>query len=216
MQETRNKTKRRLWTLAEKEELVRLYPDMDTEEVAERLGKRVRPVYQMAKALGIKKSEAYLKVRRKMDAQRLMETGKSHRYPKGHVPHNKGRQMPDHVYEKAKATMFKKGQLPHNTNYDGHVRISKDGYQEIRIRQGKYRLLHLVNWEKVHGKLPKGHCLWNLDGDKLNTDPSNWELISRAENMRRNTIQRYPDEIKSVIRLKSKLIKKIKSYEKQD
>ena len=28
--------------------------------------------------------------------------------------------------------------------------------------------------------MPDGHCLKCLDGDKTNTDPSNWEAIPRA------------------------------------
>lgn len=124
--------------------------------------------------------------------------------------------MPEEVREKVKHTWFPKGHIPGNANYDGHIRLSKDGYQEIRIRMGKYRLLHLVNWEKINGRLPRGHCLWCLDGNKLNTDPSNWELITRAENMRRNTVHRYPEEIREVIRMKAVLTRKINRHEKQD
>jgi hypothetical protein len=208
--------KKRFWTEEELETVKRMYPDHPTAEVAEKIGRSVGQVYNQAFLLNLHKSPEYMKVERQRSIKALESGGRISRFKKGQVPPNKGKKMPEHVYQKAKATMFKKGNIPHNTNYDGHIRISKDGYQEIRVRKGKYRLLHLHNWEKVNGKLPKGHCLWNKDGNKLNTDPSNWELITRAENMRRNTVHRYPKEIKEVIRMKAVLTRKINKHEKQN
>jgi hypothetical protein len=223
MQDTRNKTRaakmkviRRSWTDEEKETVVRMYPDHSTREIADLIGRKLSQVYQIADRLGLKKTEAYREQLKKEDGERLKSFGNKFRFKKGHVPQNKGKGMPEEVREKVKKTWFPKGHLPHNTNYDGHIRISKDGYQEIRVSAGRYRLLHLVNWEKINGRLPQGHCLWCLDGDKLNADPSNWELISRADNMRRNTVQRYPEEIREVIRMKAVLTRKINRYEKQD
>ncbi|APO67399.1 HNH endonuclease domain-containing protein [Rhizobium gallicum] len=40
-------------------------------------------------------------------------------------------------------------------------------------------LKHKHLWEKQNGPLPEGMCLKCL-GDRLNTDPSNWEAIPRA------------------------------------
>lgn len=85
------------------------------------------------------------------------------------------------------AGQFKKGNLPHNTKYNGHERITVDGYIEVRIKQGVYRLKHLYNWEKVNGKLKPGYCLRCIDGNVLNTDASNWKMITRQENMLLNT-----------------------------
>jgi len=100
---------------------------------------------------------------------------------------------------------FKKGNLPHNTNYNGHRRITKDGYIEVRVKKGLYRLEHLYNWERLYGKIPDNHCLACIDGNKLNTNPGNWKLITRSENMLRNTIQRYPKELIKAIKLISNI-----------
>lgn len=216
MSASKRKIVRKMWTDEEKETVMRMYPDHHTQEIADLLCRKITQVYQMADRLRVKKSEAYRAKMKEADGIRLQSFGNKYRFQKGSVPVNKGKGMPEEVREKVKHTWFTKGHQPHNTNYDGHVRISKDGYQEIRVRKGKYRLLHIVNWEKVHGTLPKGHCLWCLDGDKLNTDPSNWELITRAENMARNTVHRYPDEVKIVIRMKAVLTRKINKHEKQD
>lgn len=107
---------------------------------------------------------------------------------------------------------FKKGNLPHNTKYNGHERISKDGYIEVRIKQGVYRLKHLVNWEAVNGKLPPGYCLRCKDGNVKNTNANNWKLITREENMLRNSKIEYNPGIiptmAAVCKLKSTIKKR--------
>lgn len=52
--------------------------------------------------------------------------------------------------------------------------------------QSRWRAVHLIRWETSHGPLPAGTCLRCLSTDITNTDPSNWELISRAVNLRLN------------------------------
>lgn len=113
------------------------------------------------------------------------KTGRSGCFEKGLVPFNKGKTMPYHPA--SAATRFKKGNLPHNTNYLGHERVSKDGYVEISVDETnphtgferRYVLKHRWLWEKQHGPVPEGMCL-KCKGDKINCDPSNWELIPRA------------------------------------
>jgi len=85
-------------------------------------------------------------------------------------------------------TQFKKGGLPHNTKYLGHERVSVDGYIEISVAETnpytgygrRYVLKHKYLWERQHGPVPEGHVLKSLDGNRLNTDPSNWTLIPRS------------------------------------
>lgn len=67
----------------------------------------------------------------------------------------------------------------------GTQRVSKDGYVERKINddlplQRRWRAVHLVEWEALHGPMPKGMALKCLDGDKANTSPSNWALVPRA------------------------------------
>jgi len=191
--------KRIFWTQEEMDILDRHYPHIHAGKVADMLGCDIIQVYLQALHMGLKK---------------VARKGANGRWLKGSVPHNKGKKMKPEVYEKVKKTMFQKGCIPTNTTYDGYERTTKDGYIEVRIRMGKYRLKHLVEWEKLNGKLPKGHCLACTDGNKQNTAPENWELITRADNMRRNTIQRFPPELRDTIKLLHKLKRKI--YEKQD
>jgi hypothetical protein len=113
-------------------------------------------------------------------------TGRTGCFPKGHVPANMGKTMPYNA--NSARTQFKKGGLPHNTKYLGHERVSVDGYVEISIADTnphtgygrRYVLKHRHLWEQQHGPVPAGHVLKSLDGNRLNTDPSNWSLIPRS------------------------------------
>lgn len=113
-------------------------------------------------------------------------TGRTGQYELGRAPENKGKKMPYHP--NSARTRFKKGNLPHNTRHLGHERLSKDGYVEISIAETnphtgyerRYVQKHRWLWEKESGPVPDGMALKCLDGDKTNTDPSNWELIPRA------------------------------------
>lgn len=113
-------------------------------------------------------------------------TGRDGCFVKGAEPANKGRPMPFHP--NSAATRFKKGNRTGRANQMykpiGTERFSKEGYLERKIHDGmplqsRWRAVHLVNWEKLHGAIPEGMCL-KCKGKRLNTDPSNWELVSRS------------------------------------
>lgn len=53
-------SRRRFWTTQEVALLVRLYPDLATVDVAARLDRALSAVHYKAKALGVKKSQAFL------------------------------------------------------------------------------------------------------------------------------------------------------------
>ncbi len=141
----------------------------------------------------------------------------NNRFNKGHVPYSKGKKQADwmsaEAIERTKNTRFKKGRHPHNTKYDGHERITVDGYIEIRLSIGNYRLKHIVEWEKINGKLPESYCLKCQTDNKLNTDPGNWKLISRAENMLENSKYNYPKEIIPSMVLVNKIKNKLNNLE---
>ena len=117
-------------------------------------------------------------------------TGRTGRFAKGAVPINKGKKCAPGMggrHPNARKTQFKKGQLPANTKFLGHERVNSEGYVEISIDQvnphtgfeRRYVHKHRWLWEQANGPVPEGMVLKCL-GDKLNTDPANWELISRS------------------------------------
>lgn len=118
-------------------------------------------------------------------------TGRSGRFEKGIVPANKGKKYAPGKggnHPNARKTQFRKEQLPHNTKGPGHESLGSDGYMWIVTdrmtpwtgastwRVHKHRWL----WELANGPVPDRHVLKCLDGDRLNTDPANWEAVPRG------------------------------------
>lgn len=112
--------------------------------------------------------------------------GRSGRFETGQEPANKGKKM---AYNAASArTQFKKGQRPHTARHVGHESTDKQGYVWLIVgernpytgadtrRVQKHKWL----WEQANGPVPKHHALKCRDGNKANTDPSNWKLIPKA------------------------------------
>ena len=134
---------------------------------------------------------------------------------RGHVPANKGKKMPNEIKEKIKHTFFKKGHKPHNAKIDGYIskRLDKRNgrtYLYIRISEGKWEEYHRYVWEKQNGKIPAGMNLIFKDGNTLNCNIDNLELLTNAELMKRNSIHNYPEELQVKIRKLAKLKKTLK------
>lgn len=205
---------RRVWTSSEIDILIKEYPDCYTKQLAEKLNKSETSIYGKANTIGLKKSESFRKLELEKQANRLRIVGKKSRFTKGREPINKGKKLKNDTYKKLQPTFFKKGSKPHNTKYDGHERISVDGYIEVRVQERKYVLKHRLIYEQHYGPIPKGMIVTFRDRNPQNVVIENLELISRQEGMKRNSIQNYPKEVKSTIRLLSKLKKII--HEKQN
>lgn len=133
-----------------------------------------------------------------------------HLFKKGNVPANKGRPC-KRVWERK----FKKGQFPHGCDPEFHVIgalcVTPLGYIAMRIGFGRcgWKLLHRILWEDAHGPVPERHRVVFKDGDKLNVCLENLELLSLADIMRRNTIQRYPRSLRDALCLVRKLERKL-------
>jgi hypothetical protein len=119
--------------------------------------------------------------------RRGWKTGRTGHFEKGMTPANKGRKMPFHP--NCARTQFKKGALPHNYRGPGYERIDKtSGYVVLIVSEpnpwtgGITRPVfkHRWLWEQANGPLPKGMVLKCRDGNKLNTEPSNWKAVPLA------------------------------------
>ena len=186
------------------------YPFEPTKKIADDLGLSESAVYNRAFAMGIKKDPVYL---RSTQFPPGYLGGKATQFQKGQAPPNKGQKMSKDLYEKVAKTMFKKGNKPMNTQPIGTIHQRKDTggkmYQYIKLADSKWQLLNRYTWEQHNGPIPKGMVVVYKDGDYLNNDITNLLMITKKENMARNTIQRLPKELQQVMRLKCKLIKKI-------
>ena len=113
-----------------------------------------------------------------------IQTGLTGYFPKGHVPHNKGKKMPPETLEKLRPTLFKKGQRPKTYRPIGSERINRDGYVEIKVGDpSEWELKHRYIYEQKHGKIPKEDIVIFLDNNKSNFDINNLKHITRKENL---------------------------------
>jgi hypothetical protein len=212
-----NLMKRFIWTPEKISVLTENFPHKKSADVAALIPAPLVSVRHKASELGLKKSEAF---KNSPDSGRLMkgdERGAKTRYPKGNIPWTKG--MKGLKIPGSEKGHFKKGHLPHNTKNDHDISVRNDAatgrpYQWIRVALGKWVHLHVHVWHNAHGDVPEGYVISFKDGDTMNATPENLQLITMAENMARNTIHRYPEDIKSAMRLLGRLKKKLN--EKQD
>jgi hypothetical protein len=202
------------WTEEEIEYLKNHFHNSYTKHLCILLNKSYTSIAGKAYSLGLKKSPEFLQSELQIQADRLRIIGADSRYKKGSIPANKGKLMPGELYTKCKPTMFKKGNVPHNTKHDGAERITKDGYIEIRVKLGVYKLKHRIIYEQHYGPIPAQMKVKFKDGNKLNLNITNLELISNENNMINNSIVRFPKELRQTISLVNKLKRKIN--EKQD
>jgi len=118
----------------------------------------------------------------------LAPAGVEYRFPKGHVPHNKGKKGIS--YPGTEVTQFKKGNRPHNWVPIGSERITKNGYIQVKIQEGKFQRnwkgKHILIWEEANGPLPEGHVIIFGDGNNRNFNLDNLLLVSRKQLVRMN------------------------------
>lgn len=200
--------------------VARYYPDHSALEVEKITGIPYRRVYGIAGRHKITKSDDFNSSRLSGRILPGDDKGRSFQFKKGHVPANKGKKMPAELKKRMAHTFFKKGNIPANAMPgNGFISIRKDSgtgrpYKFIKIDMGKWVHLHRKIWEDANGPVPKNRIVVFKDRNTLNCSLENLETITRKENMRRNTILNYPEELKKTIRTLAKLKKTIKNAEK--
>jgi hypothetical protein len=201
------------------------YADNKTEELAKQLNRSTRSIYSVANDFKLKKSESFLNSPSSGRLQKGSDIGKDFLFEKGHIPPNKGKKLEEFMkpetIEIFKANMYKKGNIPHNAYEDGEETIytDKEGRQYLKIKVPGIRKLvfkHYVVYSEAFGELQENHIIIFKDGNSLNCIAENLKAITKQENMKRNSIHRFPEELKSVIRLLSKLNKQTQKHEKQN
>lgn len=116
---------------------------------------------------------------------KLPSSGVTGYFPKGHIPHNKGKKFPNTPYNSG---MLKKGHTPHNYMPVGSERINGDGYVDIKIANpNKWKQKHIILWEKAHKcKKPASYVIIFADRNRLNFDIDNLLLVSKREFLKMN------------------------------
>lgn len=110
-------------------------------------------------------------------------------FKKGHEPYNKGMKRGS----VSPQTEFKEGEFvgkDHPSWKGGEQQISNDCVYLWAGANKRVRRPRKI-YEEHYGKIPKGYCVWHIDGNKHNDEPSNLEAISRKEMMKRNFKNRW-------------------------
>lgn len=176
---------------------------MDTEIMAKAMNKKPDALNRKASLLGIKKSKQF-------NSQNIKRNGiQKYTFKKGMIPWNKNKTGLTNLGGKSK---FKKGNIPHTYKETGTESIRKDGYVYIKTESG-FKPKHQYLYQQHFGEIPKNHIVIFKDNDKYNFDIENLELISRSDNMKRNSIWNMPEELKEVVILKKTLMKIINGKE---
>lgn len=218
-------TKRKVWNKKEDAVLRRLYPDMPAKDIALRFGCTISQVYRRAWHLGLEKSAEYIARQNAEIGKKLNLSGAAHRFPKGHVPANKGTRRPGWAPGRMRETQFKKGQRAGAAQAKwvpiGTVQMNGDGYLRRKIADepeaiaGKggqstnWEFVHRRVWEDAYGPIPKGYRIWWKDGNHWNCALENLELLSGKEHMRRTTVHTLPQPLKEVVQLKAAINRQI-------
>jgi len=195
------------WTEAEITLLRERYPDTDTNELADLLGRARHAVVSKAAKLGIAKSpEALSQTRAKWSATAWFKPGQT--------PWNKGLKgwKPPGV----ETTRFQPGNRPHTWRPIGSIAKNGDGIWTIKLREktpgqpaNNIIPLHVHLWEQAHGQIPDGHVVRFKDGNSDHVELDNLELVSRAEHLERNSVHRFPKELREIIAMKARLTRVI-------
>lgn len=200
---------RNKWTNKELEILKNLYPNNTTKFISTKLNRSNGSIYSQAFLLGLKKDEKYINPGKIIKGSKI---GKSTQFKKGQLAWNSNTKGLTH----SNKTSFKKGNKPFNYKPIGSTRINKEGYKEIKVNDpNKWKLYHRFIWEEHNGPISQGCIVVFKDGNKSNLTIENLELITYKDNMYRNTIHRFPEEIKTTIKTLTILKKIIKNNGKE-
>ena len=202
---------RKIWTDRERQFLRRHYPDTPNKKLAARLGRTESSVFDQANILGLHKTKEYLQSNCRL--QQGDRIGIATQFKPGHRPHNKGKKGWC-VGGNSVKTQFKKGNRPHTWVPVGSERVTKDGILQRKVSDTGYgprdwKSAHSLLWEQHHGPIPKGHLVVFRNGNRGDIRIENLELITRAENMRRNTIHNLPEPLADVCRIRGVLNRRI-------
>jgi hypothetical protein len=201
---------KRRWSPEDDAALRAAYPHEPTAVIAARLHRTVTGIYNRAMTLGLVKSDAYRASPAACRLRRGDNVGAAFRFPKGHVPANKGLRRPGWSPGRMRETQFRKGERRGVAvklwKPIGSERFSKDGYLQRKVNndlplQRRWKGVHLIVWEAAHGPVPAGHAVIFRNGDKTDIRLDNLECITRRTLMKRNTVHNLPPALASTIQL---------------
>lgn len=214
----KSKRKKNL-TSAEVQEILKLYPNTKTAQIAKLYNISVAHVYKTAQRYGVKKSVDFMSSPASGRIQRGQCLSPTTQFKKGHIPACKGQRIESMMKKQEKIenwrkNLWKKGNKPHSTAKDGEVRWREGvGYYFIRHDENDWEFYHRYLWKQKYGEIPEGHNIVFKDGNQKNCVIENLECLSNMELGEKNRITKYPVDLRRLIITNNKLLKEIKNYE---
>jgi len=230
----RRRRPRILWTARELQRLRVIYPDASAAKLLRAFPRHapIHKIYNAAKRHGLRKSPAF-HANSKLSGRfnKLTRSGIPFRYPKGHVPANKGLRRPGWFAGRMRETQFKKGRPAHEARNYVPIGTEKfDPKRKVLMRKitddptifpaYRWHPVHRLVWVAAHGAVPPGHiCVFKpgrktIDSKLITAD--RLEVITLAENMRRNTIwNRYPRQLANAVQLLGQVRRRIRQRERE-
>lgn len=220
------------WTADEDETLRLNWPRFPAFLIAHVLGRPTTSVHRRARHLRLKKAADFYTHPLAALWNGTQEAGSiASRFKPGGVPANKGLRRPGWAPGRMASTQFKAGRLACEArNYVPIGTEKVDLKRKVLMRKvtddpsvypaKRWRPVHVIVWEAVHGAVPEGHIVVFAPGLKTfvaaEISADRLELVTHAENMRRNSYHtRYPSEIGDLIRLKGRITRKINRRNKE-
>lgn len=213
---------RRRWQPIDDVMLMVCYPHSTANALAKALKTTKSCIYNRANHLGLSKSQWFKGGSLANGFNSENPPGLAHRFPKGHVPANKG--IKGISYPGMEATQFKKGHMPATAREVGSYRFDKDGTLQRKIGNAsgnnskRWRSVHELVWVEAHGPVPPKHICVFKPGMRTSTleeiTLDKVECISLAENMRRNTFHNYGKDIAKLVQLKGAITGQINKRKK--
>lgn len=192
----------KLLSNAQAQFLERMYSFLSRKELTTAINKKYNTTFTLQQIVSFCKNHG-------------IKSGRTGYFETGHTTWNAGSKG----IMKGSSTSFKKGQIPPNVRPLGHERIcTKDGYIWIKVagknphtgHNGHYVQKHRLIWKEAHGPIPSNKVLNFIDGNKLNCQLENLELITRAElaQFNKHQLNSIPDSIRPAMRTTIKIIAK--------
>lgn len=215
---------RAVWTPDKEAVMIARYPHEKTGKIAADIGMTEEQVFCKAGVLQLRKTPEYLVSQDACRLRRGDNIGAAYRFKKGHITHNKG--VKGIHYPGCAATQFKPGHKNNKEAPLGMLLINADNYlarktsMTINPPARRWVAVHRLVWIEANGLVPDGYIVVFKPGMRSvvleEITPDRVELISRAENMRRNSSHNYPKEIALLIQLRGALQRKINRREKDE
>jgi hypothetical protein len=153
----------------------------------------------ISKKLGISKTTVLRILKKEGIKRRDLSSAGKILFNKGYTHPMKGKKHTKGALEKMKVKrpnmkVWNKGLTKKDDVRIKGGRISKgffigtEGYAYIYLN-GKLQKAHRYLWEKENGKIPEGHIIHHIDGNKLNNNLSNLKLMSRSEHSKLHWMQ---------------------------